>query len=90
MREAGTFDQRPAKVTYHGDLVDGIPVMGATANTMAMSNTRRWRAAACTATPKIRSHMAVVTFIGADLKDTRFPETTDPMGKTIQIDGRAL
>ncbi len=40
VREAGIFVQRGAKVTYKGDLVDGVALMGGTANTLAMTNTQ--------------------------------------------------
>ncbi len=85
VREAGIFVQRGAKVTYKGDLVDGVILMGGTANTLAMSNTQVdvGRVYAETEDEK----RMPVAFLGADFKDRFFP-TTDPLGKTVQIDGR--
>jgi putative ABC transport system permease protein len=85
VKQAGVFDQRGAKVTYSGDLVDGVALMGANAATLAMSNTQ-------IATGRMYSDIEddrrmTVAFIGADLKD-RFFSTVAPEGKTIQIDGR--
>src|SRR5579871_608905 len=37
LHEAGIFAQRGVKVTYSGDLVDGVSLMGTTAATLAMS-----------------------------------------------------
>lgn len=85
IRDSGVFAQRAAKVTYSGDLVDGVQVMGATANTMAMSNTQIDLGRMYSDVEDSR-HMAVV-LLGADLK-ARFFENLDPLGKTIGIDGR--
>lgn len=85
LRDSGTFDQQPAKITYQGDLVDGVPVMGATANTLAMSNTQIDLGRMYSDIEDSR-HMSVVV-IGPDLKD-RFFQNMDPIGKTIGIDGR--
>jgi putative ABC transport system permease protein len=85
VKEAGIFDQRGVKVTYSGDLVDGVVLMGANAATLAMSNTQV-DAGRMYSDIEDERHMAV-TFLGADLKD-RFFANMDPQGKTIQIDGR--
>jgi putative ABC transport system permease protein len=85
VKEAGIFDQRGVKVTYAGDLVDGVALMGANAATLGMSNTQVETGRMYTDIEDER-HMEV-TFLGADLKDRFFPGA-DPVGKIIQIDGR--
>ena len=85
LRESGVFVQRGSKVTYSGDLVDGVPVMGATANTLAMSNTQIDLGRMYSDIEDSR-HMEVVV-IGSDFK-SRFFENVDPIGKTVAIDGR--
>ena len=85
LKEAGIFDQRGVKVTYAGDLVDGVVLMGASPATLSMSNTQVELGRMYTDVEDER-HMSV-TFIGADLKGRFFPNA-DPIGKIIQIDGR--
>ncbi|HML17467.1 MAG TPA: ABC transporter permease [Bryobacteraceae bacterium] len=85
IRESGIFAQRSAKVTYSGDLVDGVQLMGATSNTMAMSNTQIDLGRMYSDIEDSR-HMAVV-LLGSDVKE-RFFGNIDPIGKTIAIDGR--
>lgn len=85
VREAGIFAQRSSKVTYSGDLVDGVTLMGATPATLAMSNTQIDSGRMYTDTEDAR-HMAVVV-LGADMQGRFFPGS-DPVGKSIQIDGQ--
>jgi putative ABC transport system permease protein len=85
LHEAGIFAQRGVKVTYSGDLVDGVSLMGTTAATLAMSNTQVDIGRMFTDTED-EKRMSVV-FLGADFKDRFFP-TVDPVGKIVQIDGR--
>ena len=85
LHEAGIFAQRGVKVTYSGDLVDGVSLMGTTAATLAMSNTQVDIGRMFTDTED-EKRMSVV-FLGADFKDRFFP-TVDPIGKIVQIDGR--
>lgn len=84
LKEAGIFDQRSARVTYSGDLVDGVVLMGGSANTLAMSNTQIDNGRMFTDMEDKR-HMAVV-ILGPDISSRFFPGA-DPIGKTIQIDG---
>ena len=84
VREVGILSQRGVKVTYVGDLVDGVTLMGASPNTLMMTNTQTEIGRSFTETEDSK-HMAVV-FLGADFKD-RFFATTDPIGKTVSIDG---
>ena len=85
VREAGIYAQRGVKLTYAGDLVDGVTLMGATPNTLAMSNTQIEQGRVFTNIEDER-HMAVVV-LGADLR-ARFFTGADPVGKVVQIDGR--
>ena len=71
-------------MTYGTDLVDGVQLIGATSNWAVMTNTQVDTGRFFTDTED-RRHMNVV-FLGADFKDRFFP-TTDPIGKTIGIDG---
>jgi putative ABC transport system permease protein len=84
VRDAAIQVQRNGKVSYHGDLVDGVLLMGASPSALGMSNTQIQIGRMYTETED-EKHMPVV-FLGADFKD-RFFATTDPVGKTIQIDG---
>ena len=84
-REVGLVVNRGAKVTYGGDLADGIQLMGATSNGALMTNTQIDNGRYISDVED-RRHLEVV-FIGADLRDRFFP-STDPIGKTIGIDGR--
>lgn len=84
LKEAGIFAQRNAKVTYHGDLIDGVTLMGATPATLAMSNTQVEQGRMFTEIEDSK-RMGMV-FIGADLKERFFPNA-EPVGKTIAIDG---
>src|SRR5262249_1014539 len=77
--------QRGCKLSYHGDLVDGVVVMGASPNALGMSNTQVELGRMYTETED-QKHLPVV-FLGADFRDRFFP-SSDPLGKTIQIDGR--
>ncbi len=83
-REAGMVDQRGVKVTYEGDLVDGVALLGGTPNTLAMTHTEAEYGRVYSDVEE-EKHMAVV-FLGADFKERFFP-STDPIGKTVQLDG---
>jgi len=83
-RESGVTVNRSAKLTYGTDLVDGAQLIGATSNWAVMTNSQIDSGRFLTDTED-RRHMNVV-FIGADFKDRFFP-STDPIGKTIGIDG---
>ena len=85
IKDAGIFAQRGVKLTYQGDLIDGVTLMGATAATLAMSNTQIDSGRVFSDTEDDR-HMAVVV-LGADIQARFFPGS-DPMGKVMQIDGR--
>ena len=75
-REVGLVVNRGAKVTYGGDLADGIQLMGATSNGALMTNTQIDNGRYISDVED-RRHLEVV-FIGADLRDRFFP-STDPI-----------
>ena len=83
--EVGVLSQRGVKLTYNGDLVDGVTAMGATPNLLVMTNTQVDYGRGFTETED-QKHMAVV-LLGADFKARFFP-STDPVGKIVAIDGR--
>ncbi len=85
VRETGIMSQRGVKATYNGDLVDGVTLMGASPNMLVMTNTQVDLGRGYTDTED-QKHVAIV-LLGADLKERFFPNT-DPLGKTIAIDGR--
>jgi putative ABC transport system permease protein len=85
VRDAGILSQRGGKVTYNGDVVENVVIMGATANTLVMTNTQV-DLGRCFTETEDNKHMALV-FLGADFKERFFP-TTNPVGKIVAIDGR--
>ncbi len=85
LEDAAIQAQRGGKLSYHGDLVDGVLIMGASPSALNMSNTQVALGRMYTETED-EKRMAVV-LLGADFKDRFFPNS-DPLGKTIQIDGR--
>ncbi len=85
VRDIAIQAQRGGKLSYHGDLVDGAIIMGASPSALSMSNTQVDLGRMFTETED-QKRMSVA-FIGADYKERFFP-TADPLGKTIQIDGR--
>jgi putative ABC transport system permease protein len=84
-REVGLAANRGGKLTYNGDLIDGVGLQGLTSNSGIMSNTLVETGRYFTDTEDQR-HMDLV-FIGMDIKNRFFP-STDPLGKTIGVDGR--
>jgi len=83
-REVGITANRGATVAHGTDLIDGVQLTGVTANSAVMTNTQI-DAGRFLSEIEDRRHMNVV-FLGADLKDKFFP-STDPIGKTVAIDG---
>lgn len=84
-REVGLAVNTGAKVTYNGDLLDGVGLQGVTSNTAVMSNTQIALGRFFTDTEDQRR--LDVCVLGADLKNRFFPNS-DPLGKTVGIDGR--
>jgi putative ABC transport system permease protein len=83
--EVGILAQRGVNVSYAGDLVQGVTLMGASPNLMVMTNTQIDMGRGYTEIED-RKRVAIV-LLGSDLKDRFFPNT-DPIGKTVAIDGR--
>ncbi len=85
VREAGLSAQRSVQVSYQGDLLQGVGLLGNASNGAEMTNTEVDTGRYFTDTEVRRK--ITVAFIGADIKDRFFP-SVDPVGKTISIDGR--
>jgi putative ABC transport system permease protein len=85
VKEAGLSAQRGARVSYEGDLLTGVALLGNAANGALMTNTEVDMGRYFTDT-EVRRKVPVV-FLGAAIKERFFPNV-DPIGKTIAIDGR--
>jgi len=85
VKEMSPSSQRSVKVTFQGDLVDGVALISFNSTGASLSNTEIDTGRMFTETEDNR-HMEVVV-LGADLKNRFFPNV-DPIGKTVQIDGR--
>ncbi len=85
VREAGMSVQRGVPVSYQGDQVQGVPVLGSPENGAVITNTEIALGRYLTDT-EVRRKVPVV-FIGADVKEHFFP-SVDPLGKTLTVDGR--
>jgi putative ABC transport system permease protein len=83
-REASIVVNRGAKLTHGTDLVDSVSLIGSTPNWAVMTNSQVDAGRFITDVEE-RRHMNVV-FLGADFKERFFPGT-DPIGKTVGIDG---
>jgi putative ABC transport system permease protein len=83
-RESGILVNRSAKLTHGTDLVDGVTLIGATSNWAVMTNSQI-DAGRFLTDIEDRRHLNAV-FLGADFKERFFP-STDPVGKTVAIDG---
>jgi putative ABC transport system permease protein len=85
VREIGMQANRNANAAYGGQSVTGITLNGGTANWGVLSNTEI--ASGRYLTEIEDSHDVPVAVIGNDLKDQLFGYS-DPVGKSIRIDGR--
>jgi putative ABC transport system permease protein len=83
-REIGISAQRGVKLTYSGDLVDGVILLGFSENGPLLSNTQIDQGRSYTEIED--QHKAEVVVLGSDFK-TRFFPNTDAIGKFIAIDG---
>jgi putative ABC transport system permease protein len=84
VRESGLTSGRGGNVSFNGDQVQ-VGVNGVSANAGIMSNTQMDLGRYITETEDERK--IAVTILGADLKERFFPGT-DPIGKSVNIDGR--
>jgi putative ABC transport system permease protein len=84
LKEIGMTAQRSARVSFKGDSVPRVSLRGVTDNIPSINNVQVdvGRSIA----PEEARRRASVVFIGNDIR-TRFFPGTDPVGKTIQIDG---
>jgi putative ABC transport system permease protein len=85
VKEMSPSAQRGVKVTFDGDLMDGVALISFNSNGATLSNTEIDAGRMFTETEDQR-HVEVVV-LGADLKNRFFPNV-DPIGKTVQVDGR--
>jgi putative ABC transport system permease protein len=85
VKEMSPSSQRSVKVTFDGDLVDGVALISFNSTGAGLTNTEIDAGRMFTEAEDNR-HVEVVV-LGADLKNRFFPNV-DPIGKTVQIDGR--
>jgi len=85
VKEMSPSSQRGVKVTFEGDLMDGVALISFNSVGATLSNTEIETGRMFTETEDNR-HVEVVV-LGADLKNRFFPNV-DPIGKTVQVDGR--
>ncbi len=85
VRELGISAGRSGKISYVGDVVDGVGITGFTSNGLTLFNYQVDMGRFFTQTEDTRKREVV--FIGPDIKDRFFPNV-DPVGKSLGIDGR--
>lgn len=85
MRELGMRSGRTEKVAAKGDTIENTNIIGVTSNMGLIDNTQVAQGRFLTEIED--SKHLTAAFIGADLKE-RFFANTDPIGKTIAIQGR--
>jgi putative ABC transport system permease protein len=85
VRELGMGTGRGGKVAYKGDVVDSVGIQGGTPNYAVINNYQVDSGRFITETDDQRR--LSVAFIGFDIKERFFPNS-EPVGKSIQIDGR--
>lgn len=85
LREIGMGTGRSGKVAYKGETIDTIGVQGGTPNYAVLNNYQVGLGRFITDVDDQRR--LSVAFIGQDVKE-RFFASTDPIGKTIDVDGR--
>ena len=85
VKEMSPSAQRGVKVTFEGDLVDGVALISFNSSGAGLTNTEIETGRMFTDAEDNR-HVEVVV-LGADLKERFFPNV-DPIGKSVQVDGR--
>ena len=85
VRESSPSGQRGVRVTFEGDLLDGVTMLAFNSDGASLTNTQMETGRMFSTTEDNR-HMEVAV-IGADLK-TRFFPSSDPLGKVVSVDGR--
>lgn len=84
-REIGVQANRSVPVSYRGQRLDNVQVIGASANFALLSNTELATGRMFTETENNRR--LPVALIGDDIREEFFPNV-DPIGKIIRVDGR--
>lgn len=87
VREMGMTSDHTSDVTYKGDRMEDVNITGGSANLNLLNNIQTETGRYFT-DGENSSHRSVA-FIGADLKEHYFANT-DPIGKTIEIEGKAF
>jgi len=85
VKDVGMAASRQARVSYKSDSVMGVDLQGITENIPSINNVQVDLGRSI-GYEEVRRHAAVV-FIGGDIRK-RFFEDADPIGKTIDIEGR--
>src|SRR5689334_20891016 len=85
VKDVGMAASRQARVSYKHDSVTGVDLQGITENIPAINNVQVDLGRSI-GFEEVRRH-AAVAFIGGDVRK-RFFESSDPIGKTIDIEGR--
>jgi putative ABC transport system permease protein len=85
VKEMSPSAQRGVKVTSEGDLVDGVALISFNSSGAGLTNTEI-ETGRMFSDAEDNRHVEVVV-LGADLKQRFFPNV-DPIGKTVQVDGR--
>jgi len=85
VKEMSPSAQRGVKVTYEGDLVDGVALISFNSSGASLTNTEIDTGRMFSDSEDQRHSEVVV--LGADLKNRFFPNV-DPIGKSVQVDGR--
>ena len=84
LRDIGMMASTRARVSFHGDSVDGVSIQGVSSNIPSINNVQV-AIGRTLSNSEVQRH-ANVAFIGNDLRN-RFFVDRDPIGKTIQVDG---
>lgn len=85
VRELGMASGRSGKVSRNGDSLDSVGITGGTPNYGVISNVQIESGRFLTEVDDQRR--LPVVFLGHDLKERFFPNV-DPIGKTVNVDGR--
>lgn len=85
VRESAMSVQRSVPVSFQGDQIQGVGILGNADNGAIMTNTEIATGRYFTDTEV--SHKVPVALIGADIKERFFP-SVDPVGKRILVDGQ--
>ena len=85
LKDLGMMASRQARVSYKGESVQGVDLQGITENIPAINNINVDSGRSIVG-EEVRRHAPVV-FIGNDVR-TRFFQASDPVGKSIEIEGR--